>query len=294
MNILVFGGNGFLGRELKGLLGNTTHNFYSASRNKNSNFKIDVSNFYEFANLPIDFFDVIVNCASVLPGGDLLDNDYLNDIYKSNILGIQNICKWVLNQKSIIKLINCSTLAVINKPWDYNLSESAMTYPKGNHVLYCSSKLMQELFIDTFASKYNIDFVNLRFSAIYGENMPKQGVIWSLYLQGVQDGLIKVKNGSNISFDFIYVTDAARIILEVIENKCDKILNAASGNEVTLFQLASFIADNISRKVFVENEDVFDSEVNFSRVSVVNLKKIIDTDNFLPFKVGLKRLINKW
>lgn len=295
MNILVFGGNGFLGLELENELKNTNYNFFSASRNANSGYTVDLSNFEEFTNLPSNFFDIVINCATILPGGDILDNDYLNKIYKTNILGTQNICKWISSQKSIKKIINCSTLVVVNKPWDYNLTEDAKTYPTGNHVLYCSSKLMQELIIETIGINYNIDYMNIRFSSIYGKNMSKSGVIWSLYQQGINNDLIKITNGNKISFDFINVNDAARILVAAIESqKNNGILNAASGEEISLLELASIVKKNISESIEIENDDHDDFTFNPSKINVNKLNQIINTDSFLSMDEGIKQVFKVW
>jgi UDP-glucose 4-epimerase len=295
MKILVFGGNGFLGKEIKNLSAGTKFVIYSASRSNLSDYKIDISDFNSFKKLPLNYFDIIINCASVLPGGDILDEEYLINIFKSNILGTQNICKWVINQKSIKKIINCSTLAVVNKPWQNNLKESDSTYPKGKHVLYCSSKLMQELIIDTVFTNSNIDFINLRFSSIYGKNMPKTGVIWSLYTQAKHHNCIKITNGTKVSFDFLNVIDAARIILTTISSKqCDQILNAASGKEVTLFKLASLLAKNVPGRVTIINEEQTGAISSFSNINVYKLDKIINTRTFVPLKTGISEIVKLW
>jgi UDP-glucose 4-epimerase len=295
MNILVFGGNGFLGLEIEKEMINSNHTFFSASRNAVSGYKVDISNFEGFNKLPNDFFDVVINCATILPGGSLLDNDYLNAIYNTNILGTQNICRWVSTQNTIKKIINCSTLVVVNKPWDYNLKEDAATYPKGDHVLYCSSKLMQELIVDTFATKNDIDFVNVRFSAIYGESMPKSGILWALYQQAMTNKCIKIVNGNKVSFDFINVTDAAEVLVTSIDSdKSRGILNAASGIETSLLELATIIRSNCSEEVTIENEDQNDFVSNRSKINVEKLNQIINTDSFISLNEGINQIFKLW
>jgi UDP-glucose 4-epimerase len=295
MNVLVFGGNGFLGMELEEEFKNNNYNFFSASRNTHSGYKLDISNFEEFANLPLDFFDVVINCASILPGESMLDNDYLNKVYSTNILGTQNICKWIASQKSIKRIINCSTLVVVNKPWDYYLTEEATTYPTGEHVIYCSSKLMQELIVDTFAKKYNIDFLNVRFSSIYGKEMPKNGIIWTLYQQCINNNFIKITNGNKVSFDFINVKDAARILVAAIEvENTNRILNAASGVETSLLELASIVKKNISESIEIENKDHDDFTFNLSKINVTKLNQMINSGSFLSLDEGIKQVFKVW
>jgi UDP-glucose 4-epimerase len=186
-------------------------------------------------------------------------------------------------------------LAVVNKPWDYNLTEEVATYPKGDHVLYCTSKLMQELIVDTVATKNNIDFVNIRFSAIYGETMHKSGIIWALHQQAINNNSINIINGNKISFDFINVKDAARILVRSIDSEKSRgILNAASGTETSLFELASIIKKNISKSVLIENEDKPNFTSNRSKIDVTKLNKIIDTSSFVDLNDGINQIFKLW
>ena len=102
-----------------------------------------------------------------------------------------------------------------------------------------------------------VNFLNVRFSSIYGERMDKSGIIWNLQQQAASNSFIKITNGNKVSFDFINVIDAAIILILAIEsNKCKGILNAASGIETTLFQLALIIKKYSPTDVKIINEDL--------------------------------------
>jgi len=157
-----------------------------------------------------------VNCATILPGGDYLDPEYLKNIYKTNILGTQNICNWIDKQNTIKNIINCSTLVIANKPWTIPLTEEINTYPKGKHVLYCTSKLTQELLFTTFAENKSINLAQIRFSTLYGKNMKWSGVICNFIDQVKNSNCINLTNGTKISADFLYIEDAAKIISMIL------------------------------------------------------------------------------
>ena len=238
MKVLIFGATGFLGQEICNLFKLQKVDFASVSRSENADFKIDIANYYDFEILPNDF-TTIINCATTLPGNNYLDSEYLNKFYQSNILGSQNICKWINGQKNIIKIINCSTMVVVNKPWKIGVDENANTYPTGNHVLYCGSKLMQELLFDTFAKENKIDLVQLRFSTIYGNNMAWSGIICNFIDQAKNYNKIELSNGEKVSADFLNVIDASRIVLASIQKNSTGIINVASGTETYLMDLAN-------------------------------------------------------
>lgn len=293
MKILIFGGNGFLGQALGKLFARENIEYSTASRaNSNSNYQINISNFEDFKKLPLNYYDVIINCATVLPGGNFLDSEYLEKLFKTNILGSQNICKWIDGQTEVRNIINCSTLVVVAKPWPVSLTEEEATYPTGNHVLYCSSKLTQELIFKTFADGKNICLSQIRFSALYGEKMPWSGIICSLIDQARSNGEIILRNGNKVSADFLHVEDAAKIILSSIKNDYNGILNAASGEEVSLFKLASIIAAELDGSIGLKNSDEMDVDENRSNVKIDKLNKIIDSGGFISINEGVKKMLS--
>lgn len=292
MKVVVFGGNGFLGNSLTSVLQEAGIECFTVSRSDSkSNFNLDISNFDQFSKLPTDFFDAVVNCATVLPGGNYLDNDYLEKIYKTNILGTQNICKWIDGQQTIEKIINCSTLVVVAKPWPLNLSEDENTYPFGNHVLYCTSKLTQELLFKTFAASKNIVLSQIRFSALYGETMNWSGLICNLIDQAKKHKKITLKNGSKVSADFLHVDDASKIILAALKNNLGGIINGASGTETSILKLATIISGQFSEVITIENND--DENFNEDRavVNVEKLSRIIETEKFTDLAQGIQKMI---
>lgn len=292
MKVLIFGGNGFLGNSLTSILRKEGMECFSISRSdEKSNYNLDISNYEEFSKLPHDYFDAVVNCATVLPGGNYLDNEYLDKIYKTNILGTQNICKWIETQPSIKKIINCSTLVVVAKPWPLNLSEDAATYPSGNHVLYCSSKLMQELLFKTFAASKNISLSQIRFSALYGETMNWSGLICNLIDQARKYKKISLKNASKVSADFLHVDDASKIIAATLNKSLEGIINGASGKETSILKLAEIIAGQFDEAVEIENNEDDNFSEDRAVVSVGRLKQIIDTDKFLDLQIGIQKMM---
>ena len=292
MKILVFGANGFLGTALLPLLKNNGFEVCSVSRSsEHSNYHVDISRFDDFSKLPFDYFDTVINCATTLPGGDYLANDYLDKIYKTNILGTQNICKWIEKQSSITQIINCSTLVVVGKPWPINLLETDEIYPGGNHVLYSSSKLTQELIFNTFAKAKKIKVAHLRFSALYSENMAKSGLIWNLIDQAKSKGVLTLKNADKVSADFLHVTDAARIIVAAINFEIAGIINAASGVEISVMKLAEIIASNFEKGIKIENTDEENFIEDRAVINVDKLMKIIDLNTFEKFEKVISKMV---
>lgn len=294
MKVLLFGANGFLGKETSDLLKRDNFEVFTVSRNdKKTNYLIDISKYADFKSLPNDFFEVIINCATVLPGGNFLDNNYLDKIYKTNILGTQNICKWIETQNSVKSIINCSTLVVAKKPWKIDIDEQTATYPHGNHVLYCSSKLMQELIFQTLADAKKMNVTHIRFSALYGKSMNWSGIICNLIDQAKKSKEIRLTNASKVYADFLNVKDAAKIIMVSIQNSISGILNAASGKEISILNLAKLIKENIDNTILITNVEVEDFIEDRAKINIDKLKKSIDVEDFIQINSGLIEMIRK-
>lgn len=293
MKVLIFGGNGFLGKALQHEFNKSKVDFFTVSRsNTLSSFNVDISKIDDFSSLPNNFFTVIVNCAAVLPGGSYLDSEYLDLIYKTNILGSQNICNWISSQSSIVKIINCSTLVVVKKPWDIPLLEvEENTYPYGSHVLYCSSKLTQELIFKTFSDDFKIKLAQIRFSTLYGKGMNWNGLLCNFLDQATNNKKVILTNGAKITADFLNVNDAAKIILETAKSDIEGIINGATGIETSLLEAAKAVKSNFIEEISIVNEEFHDMQSDRSVISIKKLSSIINTSKFLTLKQGIKEML---
>ncbi len=294
MKVLIFGGNGLLGTELCKLFSGNGIAFDSVSRTGlNCKYHFDISHKPSFDALIVNQYDYVINCASMLPGGNFLDAEYLEKIYRSNLLGTQNICAWLEGQNSVKKLINCSTLVVNNKPWPVPLTESHCSMPIGHHILYAASKLMQEAIFETFSQIYKLPLVQLRFSALYGPKMRREGVLCNLIETAKKHNKIEITNGSKVFTDFLNVKDAARIVYSVLSpQEATGIVNAASGKETSLVELAKAVAAVLPTETVILNKNIVDFPALRASVSVEKLSQFINPNTFKKLSAGLKEMID--
>lgn len=293
VNVLLTGGNGFLGKSVVNLLAQESYNvnLHATSRSAGSDhITLDISKRENFSGLENNFYDVIIHCASVLPGGSFLNEEHLNDLYTANILGAQNLCNWAITQESVQRIINCSTLSVVSKPWPVDMKEDEMTYPLGSSVLYSSSKLVQELILTTFGHAHDKSIVHVRMSALYGIGMKWGGVLCRFIDNAINDKKISMTNGNLVNADFLNVVDAAKILAGLIENKYTGILNASSGREVSLYQLAEIISNGLTYEVSIENSDNI-PEASRAKINTDNLNNVINTESFISLEKGISDLI---
>lgn len=289
MKVIIFGGEGFVGKALQREL--TWRNIEFLSVSRSSDISVDISNYEDFSKITPDYYDVIVNCATVLPGGDYLDSSYLDKLFLTNVRGTQNICRWVASQNKRMRVVNCSTLVVNKKPWPLKLDESACAVPSGRHVLYSCSKLFQEGLFETLQELNTADVVHLRFSAIYGQGMPWNGVLCSLLEKAKNIEPIDLLNGDRISFDFINVVDVAKIIGDFISNSAIGTFNAASGQEVFLKDLAELIVGLSFSESVVSNNNQENFKEDRAQIDVSKLNAFYATEKFIRLDEGIKDMI---
>lgn len=244
MKYLIFGSGGFLGKKLFQFLTEAGEEVYGAKRTPGPmTFAVDISRPDQLDAIDV-LPDIIINCASALPDGTqtFSNPEYLRTLFETNVIGSTNIMNWAAS-KGVRKIINCSTLVVVNKPWPVPLSERESTYPKGAHVGYSASKLSQELVMSSIAETFGIELLHVRISALYGPDMKGSGILQKLIKQATAHDTIQLTNGSNVSFDFLHVDDAVKVLFHLSKMRMwpDPIINLASGEEISLLKLTEII-----------------------------------------------------
>lgn len=259
MKYLIFGAGGFLGSTLVKHLKEKGETVYPVKRAaKDAAFAVDITNPEQFSEIDVQP-DVIINCASALPdsGKGFSDPEYLRQLYETNVIGGANIMNWAAS-RNIKRVINCSTLVVVGKPWPVPLKEADNTYPLGSHVGYSASKLSQELVMSSIADAHNVELLHLRISALYGPQMKGGGILTKLINQAAAKESISLTNGNSVTFDFLHVDDAASIICHLSKAGSwpDRVVNLASGEEVSLLALAETVYElSGSSKELIVNAD---------------------------------------
>jgi len=296
MIFAIFGANGFLGKNLVRYLEDNGQVVIPIMRNNavKNGFNLDITNYDDFAQLSDEKIDIIINCASALPDiKSLTEPNKLLNFYNTNVIGGANIANWA-SFKGIRKIINCSSLSVINKPWPCPLTEIANTYPGGQHVGYSTSKLAQELVMNEIAQQKNIQVIHLRLSALYGIGMKWEGIIAKLISDMGKDLPINLTNGNKMYFNFLHIQDLCKIMLKISEaDKCKTgAYNVGSDEEVSLFSLASIIKANINSSSIISNVDVNDS-ISHAQIDISKLENLINCNKILfkPIQSGIKELI---
>ncbi|MGM1055636.1 MAG: hypothetical protein ACQEWG_07125 [Bacteroidota bacterium] len=103
---------------------------------------------------------------------------------------------------------------------------------------------------------------------------------------------IEITNGSKGFADFPNVENAARIVYSVLSpQEATGIVNAASGKETSLVELAKVVAAVLPTETVILNENIEDFPTLRASVSVEKLSQFINPKTFKKLSLGLKEMI---
>jgi UDP-glucose 4-epimerase len=289
MKVLVFGHTGFLGSKLYQFLSASGYTVTGASRNKkfDSDIFVDVTNAQTFENIE-SVPDLIINCAACLPSALLFNEEYSRRCFEVNAIGALNIGNYAV-KNAVPRLIHCSTLSVIAKPWPIDLSESVTTMPIGNQAVYGASKLSGELLLQSIC-KDSTSLAILRFSALYGPSMPWVGVICNFIDQAKKGQRIQLFNGGSVYADFLFIDDAVDCIVRISTSKETGIFNIASGEETSLITLAQAIKKVANEKAEISNQITLDAGITRAKISIQKFLKTSPNKKFVELQKGIQLL----
>ncbi|MFZ5947125.1 MAG: NAD-dependent epimerase/dehydratase family protein [Stygiobacter sp.] len=204
MNILVFGGNGFLGSYVVDELIKHGHKVRIADLN---NFYFSDEIFYfcdvleqEKVNKVISAgFDVVYNFA----GFASLDES-INEPYKTLNLNINGN----------INILEACRLYKI--PYYIYASSAYAMNQKGS--FYGVSKLASEKIIEEYQKRFDINFTIIRYGSVYSERYSENNYLYKLIKNAIiTKSIIHEGDGEEIR-EYIHASDAARLSVEILSD----------------------------------------------------------------------------
>lgn len=242
MNILVIGGNGFIGKHLINNLINQKNNkifsldlSYSKIEDLFGNFKGDIKN-AKFISKCITKAepDLVYYLVSFFPF-DNIENISLS--IKNSLVSLENLFK-CLNSKTRLVYIGSSSqygnVPSNNQP----VNEKCEFFPVSHYGIF---KIFEEYEIRRLANKYNIDVVGARVFNVTGPGEPIRMIGGSIISQ-LKKG-IKIKVGNlDSKRDFLDVRDVANALAIIgIRGKSNEIYNVCSGKTISIKKFLELI-----------------------------------------------------
>lgn len=233
MRILVTGSSGFIGssllKKLKGkiVLYDRNHDSRETLNNK------------KLLKKKLIGVDLVYHLAGI-------SNPNSADLYNVNVIGTKNLVDVINSLKQDTKVIFASTFGVykIPKKGDF-INEN---YPIDSRNEYGKTKIEAEKLI----LKNNQNII-LRFSNIYGQNMPagQHSVVANFIDSILNQKTVKVLE-KNTTRDFIYVDDVVEALVKALSLKNGGIFNICTNKETSIINLIKIIEKETNKKFIID------------------------------------------
>jgi nucleoside-diphosphate-sugar epimerase len=244
MNILITGGNGFIGSQLGEVLLNEGHKVKLFDQNfnwhtENLNVPKIIGSVLDSSSLQraMSDTDIVIHLAGISRVIDGENNPF--ECLQTNCGGGLNIARIASELKKIV--IFGSSREVFGNSETLPVREN---YTKNPISFYGLTKLMTENILKKFGNTHNLRYVIVRFSNVYGSlnDLPDRVV------PKFVGGALKGKNihvfGGQQTLDFTFVDDVALLISKLIgkmDGIQDEDFNIVTGNSISILSLAQLI-----------------------------------------------------
>jgi UDP-glucose 4-epimerase len=256
-------------------------------------YNIDLLNYFNVENiLDKEKIDVVFNLAVIpLPMSLVRPKETID----SNILISSNLCELLRNGKYKTLIHTSSSEAYgtslyIDKPMD----ESHPTYPI---TPYAASKLACDHITLSYARTFDLDVSIVRPFNMYGPRQNEQsyaGVI-PITIMRIMKGDCPIIFGDGLQTrDYSFVEDIAQVIPKFYEREetRNKIVNLASGFEISIKQLIEMIVDLMDFNGEIKYGLARPGDVRRHVGDISLAKKLLDYDPKIDFNTGLRTTID--
>ncbi len=236
-------------------------------------------------------FSICIHLAAQINVQESLDNPKKS--FENNVIGTYNILEAARKYNTKIIIIGtCMVydLANVNKP----ISE---THPIKPLSPYSGSKLAAEELTLSYHFGFKLPVVILRPFNTYGpyQKTNMEGGVVSIFVnQKINNERLKIFGSGTQTRDLIYVEDCAEFIVKASENeKCiGEIINAGTGHDISINDLAMLIVDDKNRIEHVEHHHP-QSEINKLVCDSSKAKELLNWEPKTSLEEGIKKL-EKW
>lgn len=299
LKVLITGGAGFIGSHIVDLLIENNYEICvidNLSRGKIENLN-KKANFYHIDirdGSISDVFnrekpDALIHEAAQISVTESTNNP-VEDAH-INILGTLNLLE-AARMSGVKKIIYPSSAAIFGEPIYLPIDEE---HPLNMDCSYGVSKHTVEHYLSVYKKLYNIDFLCLRYSNVYGprQNSSGEGGVVAIFFERILKNLSPVIFGDGKQTrDFVFVKDVARANLLGIQTCISGIYNVCSNTQTSVNSTLQFIGSLLNENI---NPTYADERKGEIRHCYMSYNKIFNDLGWKPeydFIAGLKETLN--
>lgn len=210
---------------------------------------------------------------------------------RDNFLITFNVLEYMRNV-GIKKLIFSSSREV------YGNSDRMVYSEEDAHIKCCespytASKISGEALIHAYKQCYDIDFIILRFSNVYGKYDESDRVV-PLFIKLTKEGKDLIVYGKDKTLDFTYIDDTINGVMRCIE-KFEKVkndtINIASGESAPILEVAQIIKKILNANNQIQIRENRTGEVLKCIVDISKAKEKLGYNPKVKLENGLKNTI---
>lgn len=290
-NVLVTGGNGFIGSHLvRSLVGKKVNvtvpyieidkksYFHSYQLHKKTNFVYcDLTDFNKTSKLiKNNDIDFIFHLAAQSIVESAIENP--RDTFNSNIMGTVNVLEAARQWGKVSDIIVTSSDKAYGK-----IPKASERDPVGGNHPYESSKASADLIALTYFKTYNLPITVTRFGNVYGEG----DLNFTRIIPGIMKSLVlgktlPIRSNGKFTRDYVYVGDIIKAIITLAGNKKKaegQAFNISSEENLSVIELIKLVAKILDKKI---NYKILNKAVNEIPAQSINFNKIRKTLGWKP------------
>ncbi|MCX5713882.1 MAG: NAD(P)-dependent oxidoreductase [Candidatus Omnitrophica bacterium] len=240
MNVVVFGGSGFVGSHVADALTDSGHKVtvfdIKPSKYLRDSQKMIVGDILDQAKVEsaVKSSDVVYNFAGIADINEASNRPL--DSVKYNILGNSIILEACRKYKTK-RLIFASSLYVYSKSGNF----------------YRSTKQACELLIENYHEIFNLNYTILRYGSLYGPRADEGNFIYKIIKQAFIEGKITREGDGEELREYIHVLDAAKGSVEILADEFANQHVIITGNQqMRIKDLLFMIREIMDNKIGIE------------------------------------------
>lgn len=240
----------------------------------------------------------VAGCDIVFHLGALVGIPYSyqnpREVVETNVLGTLNILT-AAREHQISRVVHTSTSEVYGSASYVPIDEN---HPLQGQSPYSASKIGADKLAESFYAAYDLPVVTVRPFNSYGPRQSARAVIPAMITQMLTGDEIRLGN-TETRRDFTFVTDTAAAFLAAAraEGVLGRVINAGSGSEISIGQLAQIVLRTVQKpnaRIIVEKERLRPGRSEVNRLLADNrlAKEVLGWEPQISLAEGIKRTVS--